>query len=689
MASGIRGTPGVYIEEFEPAPPIQGVSTSTAAFLGAASKGPLMRPIQLTSWDAFIATFGDRPIQGRYLWYAVRGFFRNGGRVCYVVRVSNAAAARLELLDANGSPTIVVTALTPGTDGNSLSVKLDSAHAVTASVLRHEAAVTLANMNEITVDTADNAARFRPGDIVVLVSDTSRRAAVVAITGNVLRLDRALAPVGADRLRLSDLTHGEGDRVLRLESVTFVGPNATLAAGSVMRIQQPAGAGPTPIPTPTPTPTPTPGPAGAQQFAIVASVVPERIQLSTGPLVTYRVTVADPLQDIDLSTAAGAATVRSEEFKLTLTDSAGATTTFDNLAMDPASPNFYRSRVNPASPLVQLEPTVPPSPSTPPLDIPVDPAAPNLTGGVDEDLDLLLPSDYATALQTLAVLKDIDIVAIPDSQEQAVQMYLLQHCESLADRIAIIDPRLGSPPLGSGSVAEQQGGVTSPRGFAAIYYPWLVVEPATIPGAPPPPVAPPNVLVPPSGHMAGVYARTDLQRGVHKAPAGEEADVRDAVGLERIVGDPDQDILNLTFGVDVIRIFRPHGRPIVWGARTTATGVNSNWQYVSTRRLFLFLEKSILQGIRFAVFEPNDRGLWENLKLSISAFLTSVWRDGALFGASPKEAFYVRIDDALNPPNEMALGRLTIEIGVRPAYPAEFILVRIGIWQGGSAVSES
>src|SRR5205823_11008406 len=160
------------------------------------------------------------------------------------------------------------------------------------------------------------------------------------------------------------------------------------------------------------------------------------------------------------------------------------------------------------------------------------------------------------------------------------------------------------------------------------------------------------------------------------------------VGLERIVGDTDQGILNLGYGVNVIRSFRPHGRPVVWGARTTAVGLDANWQYVNVRRLFLYLEGSIQQGIRFAVFEPNTEALWASLTQSLTAFLTGVWRDGALFGSSPDKAFYVRIDKVLNPVTEQQLGRLWIEIGVRPAYPAEFIVVRIGIWLGGSTVSE-
>ena len=156
--------------------------------------------------------------------------------------------------------------------------------------------------------------------------------------------------------------------------------------------------------------------------------------------------------------------------------------------------------------------------------------------------------------------------------------------------------------------------------------------------------------------------------------------------METLLSDTEQGDLNMTYGINVVRVFQTGGRAIVWGARTTAT--NKNWQYVNIRRLFLFLEESIQEGIRWAVFEPNNLELWQKLKRTISAFLTQQWRDGALFGETEKEAFYVRIDEVLNPSDQQALGRLYIEIGVKPSYPAEFIVVRIGIWQGGSEVTE-
>jgi len=239
----------------------------------------------------------------------------------------------------------------------------------------------------------------------------------------------------------------------------------------------------------------------------------------------------------------------------------------------------------------------------------------------------------------------------------------------------VLDPQPGLDLFGATSIEVQRAGLDSMRGYGALYYPWLRVRPAGR-GIP--------VLVPPSGHVCGVIARSDLTRGVHKAPANEI--VNGALGVERTMSDVEQGQLNLQ-GIDVVRVFGGGARPTVWGARTTSR--DTNWQYINVRRLFLFLEESIAEGIRWAVFEPNNLSLWQKLRRTITDFLTTVWRDGALFGEKPEDAFYVRIDEVLNPFSEQALGRLHIEIGVRPSYPAEFIIVRIGIWAGGSEITES
>jgi hypothetical protein len=206
--------------------------------------------------------------------------------------------------------------------------------------------------------------------------------------------------------------------------------------------------------------------------------------------------------------------------------------------------------------------------------------------------------------------------------------------------------------------------------YAALYYPWIKVADMTgSNGA--------MRLVPPSGHMAGIYARSDAERGVHKAPANEV--VSGANGLAVQVTKGEQDMLN-PIGVNCIRSFP--GRGIrVWGARTLSS--NPAWRYVNVRRLFNMIEESIERGTQWVVFEPNDPDLWARVRRDVRAFLSVVWRSGALFGTTAADAFYVKCDQETNPPETRDLGQLIVEVGIAPVKPAEFVIFRISQWTGG------
>jgi hypothetical protein len=172
--------------------------------------------------------------------------------------------------------------------------------------------------------------------------------------------------------------------------------------------------------------------------------------------------------------------------------------------------------------------------------------------------------------------------------------------------------------------------------------------------------------------MAGIYARVDEQRGVHKAPANEA--VLGALNVKYYVGKPKQELLNPQ-GVNVIR--NMNGNITVWGARTIGGDRNGEWKYVNVRRFFLFLAESIDEGTQWVVFEPNDQALWGKIRRNVGAFLTNVWRSGALFGSTPEEAFYVKCDEELNPPEVRDVGQVITEIGVAIVRPAEFVIFRI------------
>jgi phage tail sheath protein FI len=280
-------------------------------------------------------------------------------------------------------------------------------------------------------------------------------------------------------------------------------------------------------------------------------------------------------------------------------------------------------------------------------------------------------------VEGLEVMDDITMVCVPDlmttmpgeklelEMVKAVQTMMIAHCERLGDRVAILDSPPDMNPQEIKKWRMDTAGFDS--SYAAMYYPWIkVMDPATDQ----------VIQIPPSGHLAGVWARNDNTRGVHKAPANEV--VLGAVGLSYQTTKGEQDTLNPN-GVNCIRSFP--GRGIrVWGARTLSS--NPSWRYINVRRLFNFVEKSIENGTQWVVFEPNDRKLWARVRRDVTAFLRTVWRDGALFGSSPAEAFYVKVDDELNPPESRDMGRLIVEIGLAPVKPAEFVIFRISQWAG-------
>jgi len=649
--------PGVYIEEFAPAPPIQGVGTSTAAFIGVAASGDLDEPTKVTSWDQFKQTFGDQPVPGFFMWYAARGFFENGGQVCYIVRASNGNYDHLNLLNTPGEPVIRVRARQPGDNvgaGNPIQLAVAAAHLVpnTSSVFQPAGALSVnvaAGAREVTLG-AGQGVNFKPDDWITIAA-VGERLRVLSVSVDTLRLASGLVNnyAATDAVRLADAA--VGTRTIRIRGAGNSLPVGTLVSGTILTITQGA----------------------ATDSQIVDSVQTEPLG---GGLNTYRVTFRAGL-DIPVSLdPANAASVESQEFSLAVSQS-GVTTHYLNLSVDAAHPNYFVNIVNTPGGLVRTELVDPPPPVDPPNNLPAVLGATNMTGGAVENLTTLVDQDFIDALDTLREIDDVNILSLPDRLTIPVQQALIAHCEQLADRFAVLDglrPVPDQPLFGPGSVEVQRLSLDSTRGYAGLYYPWLRVSPLG-PGAP--------ILVPPSGHVCGIIARSDNSRGVHKAPANEI--VNGALGVERSMSDIDQGQLNLQ-GINIIRVFQAGGRPVLWGARTTAT--DRNWQYVNVRRLFLFVEGSIEEGIRFAVFEPNNLQLWQKLKRSITDFLTRVWRDGGLFGAKAEDAFYVRIDEVLNPFSEQALGRLNIEIGMRPTFPAEFIVVRIGIFQGGSEVTE-
>lgn len=278
---------------------------------------------------------------------------------------------------------------------------------------------------------------------------------------------------------------------------------------------------------------------------------------------------------------------------------------------------------------------------------------------VAADTDLSNLSDILSGWQAY---EDISIVAVPGATNKTQQAAILAHCALMGDRVAVLD---GTVPTQPGSIKPDEinlTGQSSAGSFAALYYPWIRTAGPDRTGT--------LHTVPPSGHIAGVYARSDSQRGVSKAPANEP--VLGAVDVAVRYSRQDQDVLNPK-GINLLRPI--NGAVTVWGARTLSNG--TDLRYVSTQRYLCFLRDTITSGTAWAVFEPNGIPLWKSLIRNVSDFLRAQWQEGALLGATPEQAFFVRCDEATNPPASRELGRVIVEVGVSIVRPAEFIVFRV------------
>lgn len=358
------------------------------------------------------------------------------------------------------------------------------------------------------------------------------------------------------------------------------------------------------------------------------------------------------------------------------------TEVFDNLSSTAGASTFYESEINEVSNLIMVKQTGAGRPTNNPgaavlnhAGIPLQ-----LFAGTDGSPagGKLTPDDFKgddrhpenkTGLVALGDVAEISILCCPDefylgANNFSVAGYLKDQCELMKDRFAILQA-----PVNAGKTNDP----SENSNYAAYYYPWLkITNPLT--GVP--------LLIPPGGHVAGIYARTDTKVGVHKAPANEV--INGISELQLQTNDQQQTTLNAK-GVNVLRYFKGAGN-LVWSGRTTSR--DANWKYINVRRLFIFIEKSILRGTQWVVFETNDEPLWGRVRRTISDFLYRLWLDGMLQGAKTEQAFFVKCDRTTMTQADIDNGRVICIIGIAPVKPAEFVIFRIGQWHGGSEVQE-
>ena len=667
-------SPGVYIEEI-PAQlkAIEGVSTSTAGFVGAAERGPVPvvayplpfvappgfplpvddTPVLVTSFGQFTQTFGG-PLSltanpgHAHLARAVRTFFDNGGHRCYVTRVIAAAATRASVRVAQGQ---VLRLNRRAAVGDTVvyfsSLRNVATGAGTLQFFQADgtaigAAMAVTGWNTATGGVTLGAAiatAMQPGDVYAIAS--------------------ALAPVATQGPMFFARSPGEWGNALRITISNYDGPavqpTAAVAAGlSLVTVQTAASFYPGAV-------VEVDHVAGGHQYYEIANVLPGNVLQLVGPL-----TAGLP--------ANGFVRVVGVDVTIELRGAAPIVETYKGLTWNPApaaNARHYSTVINTGSRLVYVE--------TPPLlgggetaAIADQPTTLNgqfvqPTLGADA-IAALGPADYIgvdfgpgqrSGLATLQDVDDVSIVAIPGQTDPGIQQAMITHCEVLRYRFAVLDgeERPAVPAIVNEILGHRN---TYDSSYAAYYTPWVQVEEGDQ-----------TVSLPPSGFMTGIYARTDNDRGVWKAPANET--VRDSIGLQFYMTGGEQDILNPR-GVNVIRQFEGRGIRI-WGARTISS--DPEYRYVNVRRYLIYLEKSIDRGTQWVVFEPNSPETWSRVSDSVTAFLHTEWRNGALLGRKPEDAFTVRCDETTMTIDDIQNGRLICDIGVAIVRPAEFVIFRI------------
>ena len=654
--------PGVYIDEIAEPGPIQGVSTNIGAFVGPAAMGPLWKPTILTSFKQFTTLFGsylEDPYRV-YVTHAIKGFFDEGGTQCWFVRVGTGVAAWLDLLDQH-KPTaqkvLRVTALKEGTDGNKISVKVDDNNAGSVKALRATPAAALvtaaAGQNIVTTNSELDGPMFKPTDVVYFANGANNeRGQIASIVTDAVAHTSTFTMAGnlgnnytGGTMRIADLIPSQ--TVIRVDSI------AGIETGSYVTIAQ--------------------GAVTEDAIVRLVDTTNNFVTLSKGLTNTYTMKAGDA--DV---------TLKTQEFTLTVSTTVAGipTETYTNLAMDPRHSRYFANLVQSA--LISIDYSDPPSTTPPAKNVPVTLGATTLAHGVDENLSALTSVEYNKGIDSLRRTTDVNLIAVPDAvgskmaaaDTQAIQVALVNHCQTLQDRFGILDSRPVTHPNNfNPDITQQRSNLDSDNGYAALYFPWIKIAS---------PFDSTQILVPPSGHVMGVFANNDNTRGVFKAPANEPITM--ALDVELQLADADQGLLN-DVGINGIRQFPNQGIRI-WGARTITPPDSTQWRYVNIRRLLIFIEKSIQAGTRFAVFEPNNLSLWGKVKRVVDDFLNGIWAAGALEGATPAKSFRVRIDESLNPSASIALGILTAEITIFPAPPAEFVVFQIIQEPGGSFVNE-
>ncbi len=655
--------PGVYVQEVPASvKPIEGVSTSTAGFVGVASRGPVpgfampfgekpSAPL-ITSFTEFARLFGSYR-QDSFLAYSVQNFFDNGGKRAYIVRVvvaadpkpvgspppadaNNAQLAAMAFYDREQptstnptlgpTPSLAVIARSPGAWANSVAISIQNATADPD----HEFKIVVLDGGSV-VEAFDDLSMDSNADTFVENVVNSRSAYVMvkaSVPGTVTNIADA-RPAFDPSVAINGVASVPSP-VLTIQAAASMGGKLSVRL--------------------------TPG--------------------SETPPATFRLEVLQGGKTLE---------------------------TYNRLSMDPTQANFFVRKVNPTSNYVQLtevtgytssmgvpttwggqspDNTQDLSYAPMPAGIKSVSAGPGVDGRTpgEGDMHFLGRLDLGTGLHAFDSVADVNIIAIPGQGNDLTISGGMAYCKNrglqdaffVAD-LGLLDPAEARTPGVVPDVNDKNAardfvkGLSTPNDYGAIYYPWVRVSDPIGRGRNP------TITLPPSGFITGLYARIDNSRGVFKAPAGTETGLAGALGLCADIGDADQDSMN-PIGLNVIRRFPIYGI-VSWGTRTLSA--DSAWRYIPVRRMAIFLRASIYHGIQWAVFEPNDAPLWGELRLNIKSFMSTQFRAGAFQGSTPGDAFFVQCDATTTTQTDIDNGVVNILVGFAPLKPAEFVVLKL------------
>jgi phage tail sheath protein FI len=729
--------PGVYINEISSGVrSIAGVSTSTAAFVGAALRGPINVPWQIFNWGDYNSVFGGLSPKSE-MSYAVWQFFQNQGSTAWIVRVGNDAQTAIShdsasnpwLDDTLGNPSLTFSAFDGGLAGNGVSVSIYAAsdpnrfNAIITGVpdatgnvktetynglsmnSRDGAYVQTVINNQSSLVTVQRAPLTGTGAIVfgsgsstntpppggysgagaqmTVVVDGSTTVPIV-VAGAISQIDlvnalsvaalTAVATVVKDgplAVKITSKSTGESSSVVVLPG----SPNdaARLAGFGVANggIEVDGTAQTCPLPSPNPgnlvfhpasTELTVPTTAGNIALALDGGRAVTIALPASATLDALATNLQAAVQTARPGVAYTAFTAVHDPVGNTLKLSSGTRASGSGVAITNASTDTTAATIG----LTGGAPTLG--------------SAQILTGGSELPFDPTNP--YSTIFPAsnpkggLYALEDVQIfnlLVLAGISDGATLQDAATYCVERS-AFLIMDPPPGLQPAAIETYAT--GPLPPKSDHAALYYPYIdITDPLT--GATRP--------TPPSGTMAGVYAATDATRGVWKAPAGTNANLAGAIGVEYNVTTSESGVLN-PIAINAIRNLVPYGI-VSWGARTMhGQDANpSDYKYVPVRRLALYIEQSLYQGTQWVVFEPNDEQLWAALRLSIGSFMDSLFRQGAFAGTSPRSAYFVKCDAETNPVSSTSLGVLNAIVGFAPVYPAEFVIITIQQMAGQSS----